>query len=131
MNREQMEKLLDLIDAKIAEARAELSSEYEKLERDGKIAVLYSPCYGAGWSTWNTESEYRGILFDREIVELVLAGNLDAAISLAEKKYPGVYTSGGGDLTVEWVPKGEPFIVEEYDGAENVTIISPDFGTVA
>ena len=33
MNREQMEKLLDLIDAKIAEARAELSSDGGLLER--------------------------------------------------------------------------------------------------
>ena len=108
-----------------------MNSEYEKLERDGKIAVLYSPSFGAGWSTWNTESEYRGILFDREIVELVLAGNLDAAISLAHKKYPHIYIGGVGTLTVEWVPKGERFMVEEYDGAEWVTIIPPDFGTVA
>ena len=108
-----------------------MNSEYEKLERDGKIAVLYSPNFGAGWSTWNTEPRNRGILFDREIVELVLAGNLDAAISLAEKKYPGVYAGGGEDLEVTWVPKGERFMVEEYDGAEYVTIISADFGTVA
>ena len=108
-----------------------MNSEYEKLERDGKVAVLYSPGFGAGWSTWNTEPRYRGLLFDREIVEFVLADDLDAAISLAEKKYPDVYLGGGGGLTVEWVPKGERFIVEEYDGAENVTIIWPDFGTVA
>ena len=24
----------------------------EKVIRDGKVAVLYSPGYGAGWSTW-------------------------------------------------------------------------------
>ena len=108
-----------------------MNSEYEKLERDGNIAVLYSPGFGAGWSTWNTEPRNRGILFDREIVELVLAGNLDAAINLTEKKYPGVYTGVGSDLTVEWVPKGERFTIKEYDGAERVTIISPDFGTVA
>ena len=24
-----------------------------KLIRDGKVAVLISPEYGAGWSTWN------------------------------------------------------------------------------
>ena len=108
-----------------------MSSEYEKLERDGKIAVLYSPGFGAGWSTRNTEAKYQGLLFDREIVELVLADDLDAAISLAEKEYPDVYTSGGRALKVKWVPKGERFMVEEYDGEENVTIIPPDFGTVA
>lgn len=108
-----------------------MSSEYEKLERDGKVAVLYSPGYGAGWSTWNTEPRYRGLLFDREIAEFVLANDLGAAISLAQKKYPGVYIGGGRTLTVKWVPKGERFTVEQYDGDESVTIISPDFGTVA
>ena len=24
-----------------------------KCIRDGKVAILYSPGYGAGWSTWN------------------------------------------------------------------------------
>ena len=108
-----------------------MNSEYEKLERDGKIAVLYSPSFGAGWSTWNTEAKYQGLLFDREIVELVLADDLGAAINLTKKKYPGVYTGGGSNLTVEWVPKGERFTIKEYDGAENVTIISPDYGTIA
>ena len=108
-----------------------MNSEYEKLERDGKIAVLYSPNFGAGWSTWNTEEKYQGLLFDREIAEFVLANDLGAAISLARKKYPGAYIGGVGTLTVEWVPKGERFMVEEYDGAEWVTIIPPDFGIVA
>ena len=108
-----------------------MNSEYEKLERDGKIAVLYSPSFGAGWSTWNTEAKYQALLFDREIVELVLANRLDAAVRLAEKKYPGIFSFGVGTLAVEWVPKGERFIVEAYDGAEWVTIIPPDFGTVA
>ena len=29
----------------------------KKLERNGKIAILYSPEYGAGWSTWNNHEE--------------------------------------------------------------------------
>ena len=29
----------------------------EKLERDGKVAILYSPGYGAGWSTWNDDND--------------------------------------------------------------------------
>jgi len=29
-----------------------------KYIRDGKVAVLYSPGFGAGWSTWN-DDEYR------------------------------------------------------------------------
>ena len=104
-------------------------SKFEKVERDGKIAVLYSPGFGAGWFTWNSDNP--GLLFDREIVEPVLAGDRAAAIAVAEKKYPGIYTGGGCDLEVEWVPKGERFMVEEYDGSEGVQILGPDFGLVA
>jgi hypothetical protein len=27
----------------------------EKVIRDGKVAVLYSPGYGAGWYSWNRD----------------------------------------------------------------------------
>ena len=104
-------------------------SKFEKVERDGKIAVLYSPGSGAGWFTWNSHNP--GLLFDREIVEPVLAGDRAAAIAVAEEKYPGIYTGGGSDLKVEWVPKGERFMVEECDGNEGVQILGPDFGLVA
>lgn len=26
----------------------------QKLEVNGKVTVVYSPGFGAGWSTWNT-----------------------------------------------------------------------------
>ncbi len=28
----------------------------QKLSQDGKVAVLYSPGFGAGWYTWNTDA---------------------------------------------------------------------------
>jgi hypothetical protein len=40
-----------------------------KLIRDGLVAVLYSPGFGAGWYSWN--SEHPEILFDPALVELV------------------------------------------------------------
>jgi hypothetical protein len=101
----------------------------EKVEKDGLVAVLYSPGYGAGWHSWN--SEHEGLLFDREIVEAVLAGDVKRAVSIAEAKYPGIYTGGGDDLTIEWVPKGSRFEIHEYDGSESVRIFGPQDGHVA
>ena len=50
----------------------------EKVIRDGKVAVLISPGYGAGWSTWS--SDYRDLLpFDRRFVEAAEAGVEDIA----------------------------------------------------
>lgn len=99
---------------------------FEKLERDGNVAVLYSPGYGAGWFTWNRGHE--GLLFDKDIVEAVLANDREKAIKLAESKYPDIYTGGGGDLAVTWVPKGSRFEVNEYDGRESVRVFGPDNG---
>ena len=41
-----------------------------KVIRDGKVAVLYSPGFGAGWSTWNSHNP--DLLFDSIIVDFVL-----------------------------------------------------------
>jgi len=102
---------------------------FEKLERNGEIAVLYSPGFGAGWFTWNAGHE--GLLFDKELVQLVLDGKQDEAGQLAEAKYPGVYLGGSEDLAVYWMPKGQRFEIHEYDGYESVRIFGPNDGHVA
>jgi len=43
----------------------------DKIIRDGKVAVLYSPGYGAGWYSWNTDC--KECVFNPEIVKLVEA----------------------------------------------------------
>lgn len=102
---------------------------YEKFEKDGKVAVLYSPGFGAGWYSWN--DEHLGLIFDREIVEAVLAGNRNKAIEIAERKYPGIYSGGGCDLAIEWVEKGTRFEIREYDGSESVRVFDPSDGVIA
>lgn len=93
-----------------------------KIERDGKVAVLVSPGYGAGWSTQNTE--HKEILcMDAEIVQAVLDKDIDKAIKIAEGKCDGYFYEGGAhDLIVEWVPKGTAFEIQEYDGFEALRI---------
>lgn len=93
-----------------------------KIEREGKVAVLYSPGFGAGWSTW--EQKYREVLcMDADIVQAVLDGDLTKAAQIAEEKCPDIYTGGARQLKVEWVPKGSEFEIEEYDGSETIHII--------
>lgn len=41
----------------------------EKVIRDGHVAVLYSPGYGAGWFTWN--ENHKELLFHPKLVEMV------------------------------------------------------------
>jgi hypothetical protein len=92
----------------------------EKLRRGGKVAVMISPGYGAGWSTWNSEEYKDTLLFDKEIAEAVLAGSNGKAAELAEIKCPGVYLGGRHDLKIVWLDEGESFVVSEYDGSESI-----------
>ena len=91
-----------------------------KLNEDGKVAVLYSPGFGAGWYTWNYD--YPEILFDPAIVKFVEKekwAELDTYVTL---KYPEIYKGGLMDLEVAWVPIGTEFKINEYDGAESVEL---------
>ena len=44
----------------------------EKVIKEGKVAVLVSPNYGAGWYSWN--SGYKELLFHPKLVEMVEQG---------------------------------------------------------
>jgi hypothetical protein len=88
--------------------------------RDGKVAVLYSPGFGAGWYTWNLE--HPEIVFDPMIVDLIENGDLDKLQNYVTVRYPDIYAGGLGDLTIKWIPEGTLFRIHEYDGSESVEI---------
>lgn len=94
----------------------------EKIIRDGKVAVLISDGYGAGWSTWNTCQE---LIFDATIV-LAVEKNLsfDDVEEYLRGKYPEAYISCNpyDQLTIEWVEEGTQFVIDEYDGAETLRL---------
>lgn len=93
----------------------------KKVVRDGKVAVVYSPGYGAGWSTWNNSCEW--MVFDESIVLNVEKGDIDKAKGEAErialKLGIDIYV-GADELEIEWVDQGTKFKINEYDGYENV-----------
>lgn len=89
-----------------------------KVIRDGKVAILYSPRYGAGWYTWHGLEE---LIYDPKLVELVENGaEADTIIEYCESKYlANQYYFGGADqLSVFWLDEGTEFFIDEYDGAE-------------
>ena len=96
-------------------------SEIKKLIKRNKVAVLVSPGFGAGWSTWNRD--FPDMVFDADIVSEILRGDFDSARTIAESKYPEAYLGGLEDLTVAWVPVGKQFEIWEYDGSESLHII--------
>jgi hypothetical protein len=102
-----------------------------RVEKNGKVAVLVSPSFGAGWSTWCTK-EGEAAVFCPEIVEALMAGRSgQEIIEIATRLFPGAYTAGLWGVRIEWVDKGVRFEISEYDGAEEVRILGPNTGYVA
>ena len=94
-----------------------------KLVRDGKVAVIYSPGFGGGWSTWDWN--HPDCVFDREIAELVLDRADPREIEqLAQDKWGqgnNYFFSGAPEeLAVAWLPEGVRFVIREYDGNETI-----------
>jgi len=91
----------------------------EKVIRDGKVAVLYSPDYGAGWYSWHGQEE---LLYDPNIVHWMESNDREKITAYLELKYPDMYLGGLDDLRIQWLPEGTVFRIHEYDGNESIEI---------
>jgi len=95
----------------------------EKVIREGKVAILISPDFGAGWFTWN--SDHKELLFHPKIVEMVKAkrqSEIDEQWMLENLGLADIYCGGAENLTIVWLEEGTPFSVEEYDGSESIMV---------
>ena len=95
----------------------------EKLMRDGKVAVVLSQGYGAGWSSWNDEQFQESLAMDKRIAEAVLSRNFGIVVEIARSICGESFYEGGADgLTVVWVDVGTAFSITDYDGHESVVL---------
>ena len=107
-----------------------------KLIRNGEVAIIYSPGYGAGWYSWNRHYYGHELLFDKKLAELVLlkeevrsgdARRFNKTLTQIEEyvsdKFPDAYNGGLGNAIVRWIPKGTAFEIREYDGAESIEFV--------
>ncbi len=99
----------------------------DKVVRDGKVAVLVSPGFGAGWYSWN--QAHPELLFLPRVVEMVLNDISYSEIEAYVQSIYGedeLYVGGAVDLVVKWVPQGSQFRIEEYDGAESLVLANQE-----
>ena len=115
-------------------------------------AVLVSPGFGAGWSTWNTPE----LAWRKEIVEFWMAHREDAAWMHYVEDYglgnrPGSeaheeakkffqsigydedncpYFGGFEQIELVWVPLNTPWRIEEYDGSESLVLLENENYTI-
>lgn len=93
----------------------------QKYIKDGKVAILVSPGFGAGWSTW----EGKALAYDRRVVEKFFEGTPAKEMQeyLNSIGYKNIYMGGYDHLIVKWLPVGTKYRITEYDGAENLETI--------
>lgn len=111
--------------------------------------ILYSPGYGAGWSSWCSGSieQKRFMCEYKPFIEHLEKGGTLSEFDMNEKfesvpvvkqfvadwkkAFPKVsppYLGGIVDLRVFVVPDGDLYRITEYDGAEGVQLKSEDDG---
>jgi hypothetical protein len=89
----------------------------DRVIRDGRVAVLYSPGWGSGWYTGHDIEE---LIFDPSIVAWIEAEEYDKIKNYMILKYPNVYLGTLEDLRITWIPEGTEFQIDEYDGSESI-----------
>lgn len=105
-----------------------MTKEIEKYEKDGMVAVLVSPGFGAGWSTWSSPEDF--LAMDKTLVQMAIdSKSADEVEAYLNTKDLDIYM-GGWPVSVEWVPKGTPFRIDEYDGSESL-VTTNDFSLTA
>ncbi|MCI9209792.1 MAG: hypothetical protein HFI83_03755 [Eubacterium sp.] len=85
----------------------------------GELAVLISPGYGGGFSTWYGED----LAYDRRIIEYWLKESTsieDLKRFVWELGYDDVYIDRYDDLEIIYIPTGTMFCITEYDGCESI-----------
>ncbi len=90
-----------------------------KVVREGKVAVLTTVDFGAGWSTWNKDTPE--CLFDPETVMWIEMGRPEESMPDFEAKFGEAFYAGGvNNLVIRWLPEGTKFWILEYDGRETI-----------
>ena len=76
----------------------------DKVIRDGRVAVLYAPGYGAGWYSWN--EAYVELLFHPKLVEMVEQNRRTEITESWVKENLGIdiYAGGARGLEISWIP---------------------------
>ena len=119
-------------------------AEYYYNEDGTEVAILVSPGYGAGWSTWNDDA----LAYDKRVVEFWLAHKdneefmeeIDSSSSYYGKiptlkevedffesiGYSNIYFGGFNQIELAWVPIGCRWRIDEYDGSDALEILDMD-----
>jgi hypothetical protein len=92
---------------------------------EGKVGVIISTGYGAGWSTGNDDDLREFLCMDKTLVEMCLRGVSQDDVGLYLNEVFGehyIYTNGWYGTKVVWLDVGDAFKVDCFDGFERLII---------
>ncbi len=116
MNKEKQALLL-----KLGEPHKGVKMEFQRrYDEEGRVAVLVSPGFGAGWSSWGDTEQRDAMLFDSRLVDFVLTQGAEGLGDYAESLGYTGYMGGAESVQVEWLESGTRFLIDEYDGSESI-----------
>lgn len=107
------------------------------ITEEGTVACLYSPEYGAGWSSWARGTRYLSefLVFDKTLVRMALENKSESDvkkyIEQKHKEFPdegfnNIYTGGWPQIRVEYLERGSHFYIVSVDGFERVEYFFKD-----
>lgn len=101
----------------------------EKMIRGNDVAVIVSPGYGAGWSSWCREHAVF-LMFDKTLVEMKEKKVSEEEVEkYLESKFGSdqhIYCGGWDKAKIEWVTIGAKLRIDEYDGYETLIELSEE-----
>jgi hypothetical protein len=92
----------------------------KRYDDNGNVAILISPGFGAGWSTWTQGEQAEAMLFDSRLVDYVLQTGAEGLDVYAESLGYTGYMGGAEGVVVQWLEPGTRFLIDEYDGSESI-----------
>jgi hypothetical protein len=106
-----------------------------KVQRDGKIAVLYSANHGAGWYSWHGNES---LLYDPMLIDMIEKNESQLNHSTSKTDVSSFQTwifhetivkylksksydvTVSDSLSIQWIDAGSKFRIDEYDGSETI-----------
>ena len=94
----------------------------EKVIKNGKVAVLISYGFGAGWYT--QDWRYEELLFHPLLVKMVEEDRQSDITKEWVKDNLGIDNIYCDlNLAIEWIKEGTPFKIQESDGVESIVTL--------
>ena len=106
---------------------------YSKLvNKKNEVAILYSPGFGAGWSSWTVQyalqlaTDSRIIKYRFNLDQFYHNIDIETFIKQINCFELMPYVGDFKKTRIKFIPEGTMFRINEYDGAETIEIYSPD-----